>query len=311
MKVSLPYANRKLPRVKIAVPFYDSLPETFTMFAENMVYCGIPGYHVVLTKKHSTIIQFARNELMREPEGLEWDYLFFLDDDLGFTHKQLCTRVPVSHPDGRVEEIPLMNALMKRILDNGKLICAGWYCQRGGDHLPLVFDEYRSDGEIMYLHRLDPPKDGLESVGAVATGFLCIHRDVIRAFDRQRDERIVINKRFKAWREQNPDYALPAELRDYIDRCAKPDIRPPFWLDETFDATKQQWQAVGEDVFFCREAKKLGFEIWVDWSCWLGHEMKMFMTPDLYRANNMPDMLKSRDEWWAKERARTKAAEVA
>lgn len=300
MPATRPYPNRKPPRVKIAVPFYDSLPENFTMFAENMVYHGIPGYNVALTKKHSTIIQFARNELLREPEGLEWDYVFFLDDDLGFDKQTLSSRVPVKHPDGRMVEIPYMNALMKRILDHGKHICAGWYCQRGGDYLPLVFEEHVKDGQPALFNIIEPKDEGVEQVAAVATGFLCIHRDVIRSFDRERDQHVHIWRQFEKWREANSLDDFPPEVKAYLE-ASKPAINPPFWLEETWDPYTEKWLSCGEDVFFCREARRLGYEIWVDWSVSLGHEGKLFITPEHFKANNQQRYLADREEFWRKQ----------
>lgn len=275
-------AGDRRPRVKICIPFYDSVALPAIRFTEHLQTFGIPGYRPILAKKPSTIIQFARNEMVEEPKGMEWDYIFFLDDDVGFEQEDMNTMVEVSDGLERVQ-LPLVLAYMKAILDHRMPICAGYYCARGGDNLPLVFQEIHANDKYVWRNILEPPEEGVYEVDAVATGFLCIKKSVFDAFEDDLNRKQAVVNKFRAWRKDNPDFDMPKPLREFLD-ISKPTVYPPFWLDYIEDPWDDKFNKVGEDIYFCREAKRLGFRIAVDFSIRLGHESKRFVTPDDYLA---------------------------
>jgi len=281
---------KRLPIVLVCMPFYRSMPLPAIMLHQAIQDTGIPGYQVIVRDLPSTIVVLARNDALQDPPGLKWDYLFFIDDDVGFPLQEMAEKVEVTGPRGKKYMLNKMVALMKQVLDHQLNICGGYYCQRGDQHHPLVFRKYAKDGDETYVPIVEPPLSGVEEVDALATGFLCFSRRVIDAFDDQMDTRKEYLRRYRNWVKNQEEAgeleatraALPVELRDYLDIC-KPDIYPPFWLDFIYDPVKGEWRHMGEDVYFCREAQKLGFKMYVDWEVELGHQRESFITPAGYR----------------------------
>jgi glycosyltransferase involved in cell wall biosynthesis len=275
---------RELPLVVVALPFYKSIPHPNIMLREQIQSTGIPGYRVVIRDLPSTIIVMARNDALEDITGHKWDFLFFIDDDIGFPAAEMYEHEFVIGADGKQYQVSKMVAMMKRILDHDLNICAGLYCQRGAPHMPLAFKKFAKNGEETYSWIVDPPQTGVEEVDAVATGFLCFKRRVIEDFKAREATRIEFRRRYLEWRKGAGEAfsALPAVLRDYLDN-SRADITPPFWIDYNYDPAKEKWSHVGEDIYFCREAQKIGYKIYIDWSVQLGHMRESFITPDGYR----------------------------
>lgn len=282
--------KKKKPVVKIAIPFYDHLPEQCIFWLENMFSQGMPGYDVFVVKRHSTIIQFARNELVVEPKQLDWDFLFFIDDDVGF--------LPQEAGERDLNNLVKPISLMKVILDHNLDICGGLYCSRGKPYPPLIFKELSAidkNNNPIYTHYLDYPLDKLIKVDAIGTGWLCIKKRVFDKFDEEMARREKVRDNYLDWSKKNAE-KLQKPLREYLN-ISKAEINPPFWLDLVWDESKGEYAKVGEDIYFCREAKKLGFDIWCDTRVKLGHETKIMITPDDYQRYYKDDLLKRRAEF--------------
>jgi glycosyltransferase involved in cell wall biosynthesis len=299
-------SGAKLPRVKIAVPFYDSLPVKMVELIEQIIMGGIPGYRAAVIRKESTIIQFARNELVDEPPSLEYDYLFFIDDDMGYDEERFRSQVDVD-VNGKTYKVPYVISLIKRIVDHDLDICAGYYTQRCAPHMPLVYKKlYPGTNDGPWVHVLDPPADGVHEIDAVATGFLCIKRRVIDAFKEEFKKREAILRRFQEWCGTDGKAAafkrldIPLEVIQYLHIC-KPDLHPPFWVDTLWDPSQNKWVNVGEDIYFCREAQRLGFKIHCDFGVGLGHETRKWITPEQYVHAYKEQTIKSHLEWCEKK----------
>jgi glycosyltransferase involved in cell wall biosynthesis len=301
-----------LPLVVVGMPFYKSIPHPNILLRAHLQSTGIPGYRTVIRDLPSTIIVMARNDALEEIVGHRWDYLFFIDDDIGFPAAEMYEQTLVKGADGKDYQVSKVVALMKRILDNNLNICGGLYCQRGAPHMPLAFKKYTKDGAETYVWIVEPPTDGIEEVDAVATGFLCFKREVIDSFKQREAERIELRRRYLDWRqgaEADGTYrTLPAVLRDYLD-ISRADITPPFWIDYNYDPVKGTWSHVGEDIYFCREAQKLGYKIHVDWGVQLGHQRESFITPNGYRHAFMDEAKKKQQEIWDKINKQDSTAE--
>lgn len=287
------------PLVKIQIPYYDSLPASMMEICEHITMGNsIPGYQVALTRKETTIITFGRNELIADPPGIDnWDYLFFLDDDMGFDNETLRSAVYVDW-NGQSFEVPMFIGLMKKILDHDLNICGGLYCQRGTPYMPQVFKTLtpeHTDGP--WINMVDPPESGVHEVDAIATGFLCIKRRVFKAFDREFERRHNVTKEYRAWLEKQENLdAIPPEVQRYLG-VSRPDLHPPFWHDYIIDPTKKTWVNVGEDIFFCKEAKKLGFKIYCDFDVQLGHLANKWVTPGFYRLNTQEEVIEGHKQF--------------
>jgi hypothetical protein len=220
----------------------------------------------------------------------------FIDDDVGHHPQTMAEMRAVRTRSGALLDVPLMLYQMKTILDHDLNICAGYYCARRPPHRPLVFRKVEKDGHVMWTHINEPPKSGVEEVDAVATGFLCIKREVFQRMQEEFDRRLKITEKYREWwnKEQSQELktALPADVSDYLTVC-KPDLHPPFWMDYVYDPFHEQWKPIGEDIYFCREAQKLGFKIYVDFSVELGHKSDIMITPAHYRHSYQEDAIEA------------------
>ena len=300
--------RKKAPIVKICVPYYNNVPIEMMEIWEHLHMKGIPGYKVMLTRQVSTIITFARNQLVEEPPQLPWDFVFFIDDDMGFEEQLRRSMVVVEH-EGVEYKVPYMVGEFKKILDHNKDICGGWYCQRSDPHAPLVFDLMdENNQEGPWVHCFYTPNEGLQKVDALATGFLCIKRTVFDAFKERWGQRLNIRDNYLDWLKANDLKSLPFPVREYLEKCARADMFEPFWIDRIYDRTQDKWLNVGEDIFFCREARKMGFDIWVDWSVMVGHLTRLYFHPETYREAYMPRAIEHHLEWCRKNNHWTGAA---
>jgi len=286
-----------LPKVKICIPYYGGLPSVCVYITEEIIGRGIPGYSVDIVKKESTIIQFARNEMINE--GLhhsQYDVLFFLDSDMGFEFEEM----------GKRDSLGLCRpvSLIKKILDNDLDICGGLYCQRKAPHRPLVFKWSPFNYTAAWEHWFDYPEGGVHEVDGIATGFLAIKSKVFRAFEEDNHKKEEILKAFK----KEDISGLPPAVRDYLG-IVKPTIYPPFWLDNTYNKLDDDYMKVGEDMYFCREAQRLGFKIHCDFSVQLGHETKKMITPQQYVHAYRAQLLAGREVWAAGAAERIKEIE--
>lgn len=285
VKMTNPGSPKKYPIVRVCIPYYDGLPEPAVMLNEQLIQWGIPGYDVHVHKQQSTIIQFARNEMVEE-DGAPYEYIFFVDSDVGFSNQIL--KQPT--PNG----LPIMIDFMKRILDHKLNICGGVYPKRKPPHEPTV---YRHIGGTTFQTILDFPDEGVEEVGGLATGFLCIKKEV---FVRMRKHLLDVEKKTKAadkamvaltklLHDLPPDMPRYNNIMDKFDILKKgyehmdPALYPPFWLKYINDPFQKRWRFMGEDLFFCMYARQLGFKIYCDFSVQLGHQSIYFADPGKYK----------------------------
>jgi hypothetical protein len=308
--------NKPLPVVVVAIPFYRTILQTSLMLHQTLQDTGIPGYTVMIRDLPSNIIVMARNDALQDAPGMPWDFLFFVDDDNGFPLSGMLESVIVRDHTGREVRVSKIVGLMKKILDHDLNICGGYYCNRATPHTPHVFRKFCRDGEETYLSIVDPPLTGVEEVDALATGFLCIKRNVIDTFKAREAERIELRRRYLNWRAMATEEgtlatqlaALPGPVKDFLS-IAKADITPPFWNDYLFDPAKKRWVHWGEDLYFCREAQKLGYRIFVDWEVEIGHMYESFITPEGYRHAFKDQCVAAQKKFLGESEGRDKEAE--
>lgn len=286
------------PIVKVCIPYYDSLPQQMIEFRDMLLNGGIPGYQIMLDTQEGALIHFLRNEFVTDTPELKWDFLFFLDDDMGFPTEQFRSKTIIDF-EGKKLGLPTMLEMMKRILDHNLNICGGLYCQRGAPYLPQAFKlTFPDRPEGPWTNILNPPDEGVLEVDAIGTGFLCIKREVFDAFALDHENRTAVKSQYDELVKNNPSAieSLPIEVKQYLEIC-HPQISPPFWFAEIWDPTRETWGNVGEDIYFCREAKRLGFKIYCDFSVQVGHLTKQYRTPAQYKYAFMKDQLLSHKAW--------------
>lgn len=284
-------------RVRICTPYRSTLPNGFVALIEQIMHFGIPGYNAYMLKRETTVVHFGRNSLVDTPghDKVPFDYLFFIDDDNTLSPGDTFTKR--SDPDGIFTEgLPMMVYWMKRILDHHLPICSGVYVGRVQPHLPMVYED-STDNPGFYENILDLPEDQLIEVAAVGTGFMCIRRDVFETM--------------QARMQQNRDrWELAVQQDPTLAEFAIPDLHPPFWNAWRQRVTDQAWEPVGEDIFFCEQARKLGYKIMVDTGVKVPHKSEMYVTYDHYEAAFKERAIEQKSilrEKWTKEAEARKA----
>ncbi|RJX21809.1 MAG: hypothetical protein C4570_02045 [Ammonifex sp.] len=279
------------PRVKVCIPYYESLPEPAVMLNEHLIRSGIPGYLVILSKRQTAIITFSRNELADANDGFDYDYIFFVDSDVGYSEEEMNRPVQLNF-DGRKIVVAKIIAQMKQILDHGLNICGGFYCSRKAPYAPMVFKKNPAD-PMGYVSIADFPDSGVHEIDAIGTGFLCIKRPVIEAFHSRARERLAMAENARkavqligeALEGQPEKKQHLSRIAEYIE-TANPGAYPPFWLDAFYQPEKRAWRNVGEDIYFCREAQKMGYKLYCDFQIQLGHMTTRFIKPEIYKGTH-------------------------
>lgn len=286
------------PIVKVCIPFYRSVANPTMSLIDFLNTRGIPGYRVATVRRETTIIHFSRNELVAEPKGFTWDYLFFIDDDTGY----------LPEPGNQDKDgVPKPIAMMKKILDHRLDICGGLYVSRGKPHPPLIYKKMPlgngGSKTQTYHHIYDYPENEVIEVDGIGTGWLCIKHDVFYKIEQDRIRRNKAHNRYLQWLKDNPGAfeELPSKVQRFLEE-AKPDVTPPFWVDYIFDeyaGEKGEWANVGEDIHFCKQAQKSGFKIYCDTSVQPGHQMIQMMTPSMYKYAYMSDAVEMEKRFFA------------
>ena len=279
-KILRPDIQREHPIVKVCIPYYHTWPTPAMVLIEQLVQIGIPGYDVHIFKQETTIIEFARNDLASDPPDMDYDFLFFVDADIGFE----TAIMTAPNPTG----LPIMISHMKQILDHRLNICGGLYVMRKPPHMPNAMRHVERE---IYTPILDAPDNGLREVGALGTGFLAIKKKV---FDhiRCRNEanvkywengRTAIEKLWEKAKESDDSESMAylKRIKEMFQR-SMPKVFPPFWVHYMWDHFKKERRQMGEDIYFCHQARELGFKIYCDFSVQLGHQSIYFATPDKY-----------------------------
>lgn len=275
-------AEKTIPTVVVCMPYYHDMPKSGMIIGEQLASYGVPGYRTYIVRSQATIIEFARNEMIGEAVKDKADFLFFLDADLGYNAETL-SYVDKEHP------IPMVPTMMAQILDHNLDICGGMYVTRKPPHPPNVFNYIEGVG---YPPILDPPMEGVHEVDGIATGFLAIKMSVFDAFWKRNEER---EKRWSQFQGsinflKNKLDSLPSNTRAHVEKIIEcyetkaidHSVRPPFWVNYHKHKYTNDWRMQGEDVFFCHQARELGFKVHCDFSIQIGHESSFYITPEQY-----------------------------
>lgn len=275
-------------KVRIAFPFYRDLPKACVALREQLMHVGIPGYEVHMLMRDTAVIVFGRNELRESPPpaALPYDYLFMIDTDTMLSHEDVMTKQSEPLP-GFPNGLPLVISWMKKILDHQLDICGGLYVARQPLHLPHVY-EHHPYNPGHYWNKLDFAEGELIECDALGTGFICIKREVLDRIDQLAEENQEKWRRAEVALETLSKTVPCSEevrsLRECLEVC-RPNVYPAFWIDRYFDPLEKKWKFVGEDIYFCRLAKSLGFRIFCDTSVQLGHQTDFYATYAHFKAS--------------------------
>lgn len=270
---------KREPTVRVAIPHYGALPPEMLKPLLFLMRQGIPGYKVDFRNKQTALLPVSRSRLAERDTS--YDYLMFVDADMGF-----------GEPYDMVETeskrmVPTIVMGIKRLLDHGLDVVGGLYMKRQMPHDPLAYIE-SPRVENFYDTLLEYPDDQVIEVDAVGTGFLCIHRRVIEAVEEYMEQQCDLNDRMQwllSMHKEEMVQALPEQHQESMREAlgsARVPFGLPFWMDAFRNSATGKIEPQGEDIFFCKLAKKLGFKIHLDTGCNIGHMTTKFVTKDVY-----------------------------
>jgi hypothetical protein len=231
----------KPKRLLIATPLRDGASSNYVRELVPLIKKGIPGYDIHTLFIAGPSVNFARNEIAFHAFNEGFDELVQIDEDLMHWERYL-----------------------PRLMSHDVDIVAGVYCKK-------------KTGKPFWLFTPKPgasvQPDGLLEVTGVATGFLRTKVDVLRRM-----------------LEKNPDNRFAAKAHEGDPATVRFDWFPmgvvgsgtaEGRLDEIRTALlngtttledirriatepREPGRLVGEDYYFCREARRAGYRIFVD-----------------------------------------------
>lgn len=179
--------------------------------------CQRRGINVKLvTLRNESLVQRARNSLVAHFLASSASHMIFIDADIGF--------------DGRS---------VLRLVGHDRAIIGAPYRKKDLARVDWALNALPSEDGMAERD----PRTGAFRVNHLATGFLCIRRDVLQTlFDRHPE-----------WRYEYPVLeGPPGEWRRYLSSIFD------CWIDPVSKSY------LSEDYGFCVRAQKEGFEIWCD-----------------------------------------------
>lgn len=190
------------------------------------------GYDIHVFQNTDSLVTRARNNAVATFLDGSWDYLFWVDSDIGFDPSQFF-----------------------KLLDLDRGVTAGGYPLKTyyfpvepinlvGRDLEASMLRYALNlqGDITTV-----PDDGFVEVQDAATGFMCIKRRVL-------EEMVETYPELK-YRSDQELLGGPTSLNHYL----------------FFDTMIENGRYLSEDYAFCRRAQNLGHKIWMDMRSELTH----------------------------------------
>ncbi len=225
--------KKKLKKVLICTPAYNGQVHMSYMSSVIDVILHGPsqGYEINLFTNTDSLITRARNNAVATFLDGNWDYLFWVDSDIAFEASQFF-RILEADRDIAAAGYPLKRLFIPE--EKTKLT---------GRELEASMLRYA----ISLEGKVDVPKDGFVPVKEAATGFMCIKRAAL----------VMMAAYYPELKYQSDQELLgaPASPNHYL----------------LFDTMVENGRYLSEDYAFCRRAKPLNYEIWLDLNSELTH----------------------------------------
>ena len=201
--------------------------------------------------------QEARNWATDEFLKRKRDFLLMIDNDTRPERDGACIDLPVM----AALDLPIIGAPVPVV--NGQKLYVNFYFQDGSQYRTPVWEDFEKAQDT----------NGLVECDAVGGGAVMFRRDVLETLTDLKDG----------------PYCTAQEL-EYLPKLSRP---YPVWLRPR-EATGKTW--IGEDLFICTRAKRLGFKVY----CSLPHLCGRFHTVD---QGSVPEIQSSEQqaEWTAKD----------
>ena len=175
------------------------------------------------------------------------DYLFQMDDDI---------------------HMPLpLGITLNILLGHGHPIIAGMYF-RGSEpygSIAFIYKDKEKGPRDGYVSIVDWEPGSMLRVDAVGMGCTLIHREV---FERMQKEFVLVESWRGELRLEHPD-----DLKEHLapsDRITTMEDKQEGIEDVLFPFYALSYMRT-EDMYFCENARKLGYDVWLDTSLELGH----------------------------------------
>ncbi|MBP1849379.1 glycosyltransferase family 2 protein [Rhizobium halophytocola] len=223
-----------MKKVLIATPCFGG--QVYINYMQSVLkivlQCRDRGYAVHVHQATDALVTRARNNIVAVFLDGDWDYLFWIDADIGFDPGQFFRLLDIDR-DIAAAAYPLKRyhfpvepaGLAGRDLETSML--------RYAINLP--------DGVVTV------PTDGFVEVRDAATGFMCIRRGVLDDMRRAYPD--------LHYRSDQDLLGGPASTNHYL----------------FFDTLLEGDRYLSEDYAFCRRAQRAGYRIWLDMCSALRH----------------------------------------
>lgn len=234
-----------LRKVTIATPIRHGLDSNYMKWFIPTIQRGLPGIELNHLVIEGPSVNFARNACATAVLESNQDEIWFIDDDMGPTTEML-----------------------ERFGSHDVDIVAGYYCKR-------------KPGKPQWLFVPKPGAEkqpnGLLECSAVATGALRIKTHVLRkiaevfpwnAFDAKDTEAEPVRRCHDWFRmgvvgPDTPEGKLE-EINQILFDEDWASASTSSAINNVIERKPQPGRLLGEDYFFCRDARKAGFKVWVD-----------------------------------------------
>jgi len=228
-------------RLLIATPLREGASSNYVKELVPMIRKGVPGYDVHTLFISGPSVNFARNEIAFHAFSEGFDELVQVDEDLMHWGRYL-----------------------PRLMSHDVDIVAGVYCKK-------------KTGKPFWLFTPRPgatvQPDGLLEVSGVATGFLRTKVQVLREmFEKHPDNRFVAKATESSPSTVRYDWfpmgvvgagAAEGRLAEIRMALAEKDVSVEK-LRQIATEPREPGRLIGEDYYFCRDARRAGFRIFVD-----------------------------------------------
>jgi hypothetical protein len=223
----------KTKKIMVATPLHDGRAHIEYITSLLDLYYMIGKYELDIEFKYyenHSLITFARNKLANDCVKNGFDYLFFIDSDIGFNI------------------LDFLYAIQLSIIEDKKIICATYPKKRidwkrihsaNEDNKIKSLEDYEKYSSEYALDLFDEkrtfdPHSPVE-VFSNGTGFMLISKDVFLKFSKEHPEKKYL------------DYETKEEVVAFFDCEIDKDTNLYF----------------AEDTNFCKYANNLGFKVWL------------------------------------------------
>ena len=256
----------QVSNVKLGIGVPNNFPYVPSAFLDSFILMEKPPF-IYLRSSSTHDLAELRNKIVQEALKHGCTHLLMMDSD------QIYQKDTIS-----------------RLMEHHKKIVG---CLVNRRYPP--FDPLLLMGDIGHYQLKKDWREGeMVTVDATGTGCLLFETQLFREMDKAAQEKI---DKWNAVKPSNDEIAyLPENVQAYI-RGLEERYEPEHVPGRYFQFRKDKnGRPIGEDIGFCSDIRKLGYDIYVDTSCTAGHISTVLVTMDTYRLFSCLDEAKAKYE---------------